>query len=219
MIEFSSTDQEPVGRLLDDLGNGRVPRFAASGPDGDGEADELLGQGVWTGTRVEAAPGAIGETSGPPALEERRRRWRCAIAAAGGFGREAEEGPVLVAIEGAVKLVKQGSRGGLLFHEAPEDDEAAGAELAFLRGEAGADATQLLFESLALLLLQPGGFPLLGDNGSLEVFAALFEAVEAVLEGFSHGAIIARKAPRNSPVEEGGQGSPWSPTSEEGGRT
>ena len=54
-----------------------------------------------------------------------------------------------------------------------------GAELAFLGGEAGADAAQLLFEGLAAFLLQLGSFPLLGDNGSLEVFAALFEAADA----------------------------------------
>ena len=58
-----------------------------------------------------------------------------------------------------------------------------------------ADAAQLILQRLALLLLQPGSFPLLGGNGDLEVLAALFEPVEAVLEGFSHGAIIARKSP------------------------
>ena len=52
------------------------------------------------------------------------------ISAAGGSGREAEEGPVLFPIEGAVELVEQDGRGILLFHEAAEDDQAAGAELA-----------------------------------------------------------------------------------------
>ena len=75
----------------------------------------------------------------------------------------------------------------------------AGAELAFGGGEAGADAAQLLLESLAALLLQPGSFPLLGGNGTLEVFAALLEPVELVVEGFSHGVMIARKSPENPP--------------------
>ena len=218
-FKSSGADQEAVGGALDDLGNGRVPGFAASGPDGDGEADELLGQGLSIGTRVEASPGAIGETARPPALEGRRWRRRCAIFAGGGFRREAEEGAVLVAIEGAVELVEQGGRGDLLFHETAEDDKAAGAELALLRGETGADAAQLLFESLAAFLLQLSGFPFLGDNGDFEVFAALFEAVEAVLEGFSHGAIIARKAPRNPPGDRAGRRPSWVPTSEEEGRT
>ena len=104
VVESSGADQEAVGGPLDDLGNGRGSEFTASGPDGDGEAAELLGQGLETGTRVEASPGAIGETGRPPALEGRSPRRRCAIGAGGKFGREAEEGPVLFAIEGAVKL-------------------------------------------------------------------------------------------------------------------
>ena len=127
MIESSGTDQEAVGGPLDDLGNAGVPGFATSGPDGDGEADEVLGQGTGIGTRVEASPGAIGETGRPPAFDGRRRRRRGAIGAGGRFRREAEESPVLVPIEGAVELLEQGGRGDLLFHEAAEDDEAAGA--------------------------------------------------------------------------------------------
>ena len=57
-------------------------------------------------------------------------------APAGGFGREAEEGPVLVPFQGSVELLEQVGRGDLLFHEATEDDKAACAELAFGRGEA-----------------------------------------------------------------------------------
>ena len=45
------------------------------------------------GARVEASPGAIGETGGPPALEGRRRRRRCAIGAGGGFGGGGRTGP------------------------------------------------------------------------------------------------------------------------------
>ncbi len=98
-MQSLGTDQEAVGGPLDDLGNGCGPGFTASGPDGDGETDELLGQGLGIGTRVEASPGAIGEAARPPALEGCRRRRRCAIGAGGGFRREAEEGPVLVSIE------------------------------------------------------------------------------------------------------------------------
>ena len=61
LTESSGANQEAYGKLLDDLGNGRVPGFAASEPDGDGEADELQGQGLEIATHVEASPGAIGE--------------------------------------------------------------------------------------------------------------------------------------------------------------
>ena len=40
-FKSSGADEEAVRGPRDDLGNGRVPGFAASGPDGDGEADEL----------------------------------------------------------------------------------------------------------------------------------------------------------------------------------
>ena len=46
------------------------------------------------------------------------------------MGGEAEEGPVLVPFQGSVELGEQVGGGGLLFHEAAEDDEAAGAEFA-----------------------------------------------------------------------------------------
>ena len=46
------------------------------------------------------------------------------------LGGGAEEGPVLVPFQGSVELGEQVGGGGLLFHEAAEDDEAAGAEFA-----------------------------------------------------------------------------------------
>ena len=104
MIESSGADQDAVRGPLDDLGNGRVPGFAASGPDGDGEADEVQRQGSGIATRIEITPGAIGETGRPPALEGCRRRRRGAIGAGGGSGRESKEGAVLVPIEGSVEL-------------------------------------------------------------------------------------------------------------------
>ena len=136
MIESSGADQEAVGGPFDDLGNDGVPGLAASGPDGDGEADEIPRQSLEIRPRIEASPGAIGEATGPPALKGCRRRLRGAVVAGGGSGREAEQCPVLVAIEDLVELVEQLGRGHLLFHEATEDDKAAGAELAFGGGEA-----------------------------------------------------------------------------------
>jgi len=56
----------------------------------------------------------------------RRRRWQSEPA--GVFGREPGQGRVLVSIEGAVWFVEQGGRGDLLFHEATEGHESAGAE-------------------------------------------------------------------------------------------
>ena len=53
--------QDAAQAVLDALGNGRVPGFTTSGPDGDGEADGLGGQGLGMATHVEASPGAIGE--------------------------------------------------------------------------------------------------------------------------------------------------------------
>ena len=40
LVEPSDADQGVVRGLLDDLSDGRVPGFAASGLDGDGEAAE-----------------------------------------------------------------------------------------------------------------------------------------------------------------------------------
>ena len=74
LVESSGADQEAVRGLLDDRGDGRVPGFAVSGPDGNGEADELQGQGLGVRPRVEASPGAIGEPGRPPAFEGHRRR-------------------------------------------------------------------------------------------------------------------------------------------------
>ena len=53
--------QDAAQAVLDALGNGRVPGFTTSGPDGDGEADGLGGQGLGMATHVEASSGAIGE--------------------------------------------------------------------------------------------------------------------------------------------------------------
>ena len=71
----SSTDQDAVGGSLDDLSDGRVPGFTASGPDGDGEAEQLQGRCAGVRSRV-GFPGAIGETDKPPALKGRRHRQR-----------------------------------------------------------------------------------------------------------------------------------------------
>ena len=45
MIKSLGAGQDEVREPLDDLGNGRVPGFAPAGPDGDGEAFEVVGEG------------------------------------------------------------------------------------------------------------------------------------------------------------------------------
>ena len=72
LTEFSGADQEVVGGLLDDLGAGRGSGFAASVPDGDGEAGEVLSQGIGIGTCMEACPEAIAEARRPQAFEGSR---------------------------------------------------------------------------------------------------------------------------------------------------
>ena len=110
LIESSSADQEAVGGPLEDPGNSCYPGVPGASRDGDGEADEVLRYGLGIRSRVEAPPGAIGETGRPPAFEGRRCCRRDAIGAGGGLGRESEEGPVLVPIEGAVEVVADGRR-------------------------------------------------------------------------------------------------------------
>ena len=54
----------------------------------------------WVPSR--GAPGAIGEADRPPAFKGSKRQRRGAIGASGGLGTKAEQGLVLVPIEGLV---------------------------------------------------------------------------------------------------------------------
>ena len=79
------------------------------------------------------------------------RRRRCAINSGRGSGRESKEGPVLVLIEGPFELGDRGGSGDLLFHEAAEDHESAGAEPCHRGAACGSDGTVVERHDVALI--------------------------------------------------------------------
>ena len=104
LIEFLSADQGAVRRPLDDLGNGRVPGFTAAGPDGDGEAIKVCGEGTSISLKASAPDAALDLGRGPSRDRDRRRGLDRSEGLLGSRGRGTE-----LAIEG---LVDEGAQPG-----------------------------------------------------------------------------------------------------------
>ena len=104
MDEFLSPDQDVVREPLDDLGDGRDPGVPAAGPDGDGEALEVGGEGAGVPLEASAPDAALNLGRGPSRDRVRGRGLDRGEGLLGSRGRGTE-----LAIEG---LVDEGAQPG-----------------------------------------------------------------------------------------------------------